>query len=503
MPLEPSISLQVRRPEIMSPAQAISLQNMVQQMQMGRIEQAMTLQQLARQNAITARLQQADATDPNGSFTPQALSDITRIDPAAGLKLSQLQMHIEDERQTRKFQQVQIEAAQEKLRESLRTSQKDVLNAAVSRVELTGKDASPQKKDELMRQYYQEELDRQQASGLYNYSEEQWQNLRKYPITYEEAKGRITTPKELASQRKYEERDVPLKGDMMQREYREGPTEPWKPLGAPTHKFSKQVIQIGQTPDVLSKGGLDVAAEQYLSSGQLPSLGMGSAAVKVRQDIINRAAELAKQRQVKPEDLPTERARFQASKTALASISRLGAQVLSFEGTALRNLDVAMEEARKFARTGVPIVDAAGNIIRKNLGDRDLPALQAALITVRNEYAKVSASATAAGQGGTRADREEIDKLLSSSMNLQQLERVAGIMKKDMENRRKAIEAEKSNLMKTMKVGQQAGEGDEPAIAPIGKESVQERPTFRQPPLKFEDPDKEDRYQAWKKAHGY
>ncbi len=196
----------------------------------------------------------------------------------------------------------------------------------------------------------------------------------------------------------------------------------------------------------LNKDSMQFWVDRVVGGGDPPPLGLGSK--QLRTQFLNAVGDRAKELGISGADSLVAKAGFKADSNALSALSRLESQVLSFEGTALKNLDVAMGEARKYARTGVPIVDAAGNVIRRALGDRDIPALQTALTTVRNEYAKVSASATAAGQVGTRADREEIDKLLSSNLNLQQLERVADIMKRDMENRRTAMSDERNIIKK-------------------------------------------------------
>ena len=152
--------------------------------------------------------------------------------------------------------------------------------------------------------------------------------------------------------------------------------------------------------------------------------------------------------------MPGLKGAFKADQASLSSLKRLSAQVLSFEGTALRNADVVLQQSEKVDRTGVPAINRWLLAGKKSLaGDVGVAQLDVAVKTLTNEYAKISASATAAGQGGSLKDREESPSLLNDAATPEQVKRVIEIMKKDMQNRRIAMEEEQANIQKKMKIG--------------------------------------------------
>ena len=217
----------------------------------------------------------------------------------------------------------------------------------------------------------------------------------------------------------------------------------------------------------------DFWADRVLAGGNPPPFGWGQQGSADRREFARLVAQKAVERGMSGPESLANKAVLTSTTNAMSALARLGAQVLSFEQTAIKNLDVAIKEASAFARSGVPIIDRFGNIIRQNLGDRDVPALRTALITVQNEYAKISSSATAAGVAGTRRDREEIGSLLGSDLNLQQLKRVAYIMRTDMENRRVAIREEQMHMRKEIS-GILRPQADRPSAEAPSKKSPKE-----------------------------
>lgn len=205
--VDSNIPLRLQRPEFMSPAQAISLQSMVQQMQAQKLQQTQALSTMAKQAQIQQRLSQPDAVDPtSGLFTNVALSDITRMDASTGIHLTGQVQHVKDEQAAAQSRMLADQANKLKLTEHLKESQNEVLEAAVSFVDANMKTASPEAKDAKVREKVMEGLDRQERGGGYPYTQEQWQNLRKYPYSYNDAKARVTPPKEVAAQQTKEDK---------------------------------------------------------------------------------------------------------------------------------------------------------------------------------------------------------------------------------------------------------------------------------------------------------
>ncbi len=97
MPIDASIPLGVKTPEIMNPGQMMSLQNVARQGQLQQVQLESAQQDLQKKNALRQVMQ--GATDPTtGRLTPQGISQITQIDPAMGMQLGhqQEQLRLQD-----------------------------------------------------------------------------------------------------------------------------------------------------------------------------------------------------------------------------------------------------------------------------------------------------------------------------------------------------------------------------------------------------------------------
>ncbi len=194
----------------------------------------------------------------------------------------------------------------------------------------------------------------------------------------------------------------------------------------------------GAAPSIIniSPAAIEMEARKILSGGQLPAVGYGKEAAKVRADILNRAAEL------NPDvDLSAAQAQNHALSLALAAQEKQAGQIGSFENTANRNMDVALELSNKVNRTGVPVLNRWIQSGRTNItGDPDAAAFHAAINTVANEYAKVVSSATGGGVTSDSA-RHEAMSLLNTAQTPQQLQSVINTMRRDMANRIGSFEA--------------------------------------------------------------
>lgn len=203
----------------------------------------------------------------------------------------------------------------------------------------------------------------------------------------------------------------------------------------------------GKAETNLSPEALDQAAARYAIDGTLPpNLGRGAQGAANTALILNKAAEKAKEAGDEPEAARLRQISNKASATALGQLVKQKNLVLAFEKNAVMNADLALKASEEVDRLGSPIIDRWIQAGKKNVaGDVSVAKLDAAIRTFVNEYARVTTSVTG---GGVTSDssRKEIDELLRGAHTKDQVREVIGLMKQEMENRRKGYEAQEAEL---------------------------------------------------------
>lgn len=202
----------------------------------------------------------------------------------------------------------------------------------------------------------------------------------------------------------------------------------------------------------LDEAGMNLAAEQYRTFGTLPAIGMGKAAATLRSQIISRAARINTDNGISAADAMGNRADFHANQAALTTLSRTASQVLAFEDTAKRNGILALQKAAKAGNGNVPIFNSWVNAGRKATGDPDVAAMNAAVETFANEYAKVVSGATGGAVTSDTA-RAHANSLINSAMSPTQLKSVMSTLFSDMENRKAGLEGQQNALRQQLRGG--------------------------------------------------
>jgi len=178
----------------------------------------------------------------------------------------------------------------------------------------------------------------------------------------------------------------------------------------------------------LTPEGLDAAAHQFAMTGQLPALGMGAGGTKTA--IINRAAAL-----YPGVDLASNRAAYDANKSSLAQLQRSRDAVVAFEGTAMKNLDLFLTQAKGIMDSGSPIINKPlRSVGREVIGSTNIAAFEAARRVAINEIAKVTSNPNLTGQLSDAA-RKEVEEFVPQNATFAQCYSVAQVLKQDMGNR--------------------------------------------------------------------
>lgn len=194
-----------------------------------------------------------------------------------------------------------------------------------------------------------------------------------------------------------------------------------------------QTAAAGLTDDDFRRAG-----EQYAISGVMPPMGMGSVG---RGKIVHAAEQFARDSGMTPRDLATAQAAFKGDSNSLQKFQQQRDQIVSFEQTAQKNLDLFLDLANKIPDTGVPWLNTPiRNLDANVVGSANMAAVNAARQVANNEIAKVTSGG---GLGGVLSDsaRHEVASYNPASATFAQTKAVANVLKQDMANRHASMDA--------------------------------------------------------------
>lgn len=436
MPIDASIPLQVRRPQLMNQGDVLALRDLMQRYQMGGIE-LQNAQQAQKDDAAVRAILGGSQPGPTGQPTPQTLQQITAAAPQVGLKMS-------GQVQQQQLLSTQIGANQaaineraDKLQERKASVLNSVKESAVAAYDLAKKAAGPGGSDFAAKQAYENtfragmrEKDNQGLlSGLYG-SEEEHQNMLNHVLPIEYARAQVTPLKDIASQQKEDEsaatrkRQLEMEGERL--------------------KLERRRVDIAEKQaDVapLDSDTLEMDAYRYLTDGTLPpNMGRGNQGSAQAKEIRARAAQLAKDTGLSADEIRISQLTNKAQVGAILQLGKARAQILQFERTAEANADLALEASRKVWRAGSPMANQPLNALRQHAsGDPEFAKFNAANETFISEYAKVMSGGYGAAST-TEGAQARAHQLLNTAMNQPQYEAVVGQLRKEMTNRKNALD---------------------------------------------------------------
>jgi hypothetical protein len=193
-----------------------------------------------------------------------------------------------------------------------------------------------------------------------------------------------------------------------------------------------------------SPQALELAAKTYLTTGQLPPMGMGKAATQAREKIMDMAARMLKEQEggeIPAGGLAGAQAGFRANQAELSKLQTLRGQIGSFEKTATQNLQRALDLSGKVDRTGAPVFNryllkAQG----RYMGDPDVTNFEAAVRVAINEVAKVTSGSTGGAVTSDTARREVEDTLNTAHTQEQFKQIIEKVLIPDMKSRIKGFD---------------------------------------------------------------
>jgi hypothetical protein len=224
-----------------------------------------------------------------------------------------------------------------------------------------------------------------------------------------------------------------------------------------------KTLDTAMTPEAIHN-----AAENYRITGNLPAMGMGGAAARVK--ILNRAAELATEAGDTGESAAIRQAANKANQQGLNQLTKQEQMVGAFEKNANMNADLALSMVDKAGINGVPVVSRwIQSGMKEVAGDPDVSKFHAYTETFINEYAKIM-SGSMGNTAVSDAARKNAHSLLSTAMKPEQYRAVVEGLKQEMQNRMAGFAAQKAEL--TTSMGTSKPTGAAAAQAPAGKEET-------------------------------
>lgn len=189
---------------------------------------------------------------------------------------------------------------------------------------------------------------------------------------------------------------------------------------------------------MLSGDAVDIAARNYLQTGQMPPLGMGDKTS--RQRILDRAGEIAAGGGGLGGNVAANAADYKANSESLKTMQKQRDAISAFENTAQKNIDIFLNTAGKVVDTGSPLLNAPARAVSgKMLGSPDQAAYEAARTAAMSEIAKIINNPNLSGTLSDSA-RHEIQSFNPDSATLKQTVAVMRLLKQDMANRASSLD---------------------------------------------------------------
>lgn len=208
---------------------------------------------------------------------------------------------------------------------------------------------------------------------------------------------------------------------------------------------------------------LDKVATMFATTGQMPQLGMGAAAATNRTAIIKRATEMYPN-----VDFASNAAAYAANKNSLKAATAMRDNVNAFAQTAMGNLQLFEDAAKKLPDTGVPWLNLPVRMLNQKLvGDKNMAVVNAGRQVAFTEIAKIQNSPNLQGALSDSA-RHEVMGLSPENATIPQILAVSKLVKSEMTNRQGSLDGEVKAISDRIGInpGAFGGAGGTPAPAP-------------------------------------
>lgn len=379
MPVDTSMYGSIKGPEIMNPAQVVSLQNVARQGQLMDTQGQLQKVQLeeAQQNQVKKNMLREvlqTATDPNtGRLTPEGLAKITTIDPGMGLDLTkqQEQLRLQDVAFNEKKDAIKRRVGQSYVESYDRYLQQTGGNKEQAKM-LAQKEALGVV-DEL------EQSGTLAANGMDSQSAAK---LRALPDP-EQARALVRSLggdiKEFTPGQRTERKRISGTNEI-QEEW-DPSIKAWKKIGEGP-RFASMA-----GAGALSDDALTMAAEQFLAGDSTAVQGYARNA-DMKAKLTNKIAEVAKSKGMGGADVAAKVAEFQGMKAGERTLGTRTANIEMAVSEAKNMAPLALTASEKVNRTEYPTLNKVILAAEKGTGDENAVRLGIAVNSLINIYAR-------------------------------------------------------------------------------------------------------------------
>lgn len=209
----------------------------------------------------------------------------------------------------------------------------------------------------------------------------------------------------------------------------------WSPDGKTLVAIPGGPADIGELDDTTT----NLFAQQYLSTGQLPPLGMGKTATQARLKIMKQVATIAGGEGLSGKDLATQIAHYKAGVANISNLEKQFGTVTGNEATFAKNAQQVVEIARQMNMTDSRLLNTPLQTYLRQTNDPNVARLDVAIKTAANEYARlVTASPSGAGTLSDSA-RMEYQGVIEGNFPLKQKIAALRQMQIDASNRTSSL----------------------------------------------------------------
>lgn len=426
MPLDPSIPLQVRTPELMSPAQAMSLQALARQNQMQGMEMVQARRQMQEQQAANAITQQPGAVDPQtGLMSPQTLSQLAQVSPSYYQRIipQQIQMRTT----LANIGKAQNEAYTKLRDDFYQQAGPELISNYDATVKASGAEGGRQAFYGTMR----ERLDALRKSGRYapaeiDRLEQEAMQFRpeSFQLFYKHVNPQYASEQAKATAPTNFERELQAAG------YKPGTPEYQRQL---QKRISRETAPT-QTMISLTGAGqpsgdaLTFAVDQYLAGDPTAAQGYARSA-QMKAAFQNRLAERAKEKGISGADLAAKTAEYQGIKAGQRTLGTRQAQIDMSVTEAQNVMPIALEASNKVDRTKYPTLNSMLLAAEKGTGGEDVVRLAGATNALINIYSRaISPTGTP-----TVSDKDHAREILSTAYSKGQYAAAVELMRQEMQ----------------------------------------------------------------------
>lgn len=414
---------------------------------------ALKMQELRRNQAVQDIFSAPGNVDDQGNLTPTGRRSLYAADPELGMKYKQNQL----------VQQEQAIRSQHLQSETFQTQYK-MLGDVQSRALATYEDAvenghlDPQEAQRRAQAVQDEGFNQLRQGGMFSSQQQQSWPKQFDPV---QARGFVMGQKDyldyMKKKRDEERADRRLdeagwqvltdpgtkdaQGNPVQYRYNPRTTQATTLTGEPYTPTGASKIGTSDQGKVMSDDATQFVVDRVVAGDPDATKNMSRSQANMTK-VENELGRRYRAGQLDAGQLSAATAVVRADRSSLGNLTKMTDAAVSFEATASRNFDLALKQAPKAIPTNWgPWLNKWVMNGERALGDPDVPAYVAAILTGANEYAKIMAGSTGA-QGSTVDSRREAAEMFSPYLAKGQIEAVVRIAKQDMANRKAALGAQ-------------------------------------------------------------